>query len=165
MHLNPVRISALGLGPAGKKAEALGLAAPDREKAVARLKELRTYRWSSYRAYGNYTGGPDWLKTGELRKRSGGAAAYREFIQQHVTRGQDPCTLEKLTDRVAVGSQVFLDQARALVRTTSREQPDRAFVAERISFERIVNAVEKVKGEPWAAFQGRYGDWGLAMAP
>ena len=32
-----------------------------------------------------------------------------------------------------------------------------------MTFERIVNAVEKVKGEPWAAFQGRYGDWGLAM--
>ena len=42
-------------------------------------------------------------------------------------------------------------------------QPDRRFFARRIPFDKIVQAVEEVRGEEWDAFAGRHGDWGRDM--
>ncbi len=51
LHLNPVRTLAFGLDKRNQKAEAAGLKRPPtREEVTARLKQLRAYRWSSYRA-------------------------------------------------------------------------------------------------------------------
>ena len=47
VHLNPVRVSSLGLGKSANKAEALGMVGPDEEQITARLKVLRDHRWSS----------------------------------------------------------------------------------------------------------------------
>jgi hypothetical protein len=151
------------LGKADNKAEALGLVAPNKEKILERLKVLRSHRWSSYRAYGNYGKRPHWLVTEELLRRAGGRDAYRKFVQRYVTRRIDPGEFRSLMERVAIGSQAFLEEARARVSTPSREQPDRSFVATRVSFDRIVAVVEDVKGESWSAFQNRYGDDGTAL--
>ncbi len=163
VHLNPVRVMGLGLGKADNKAEAMGLVAPDRDQVQARLKVLREHRWSSYRIYGNYARAPEWFMTSELLDRAGGAAAYRRYVQSHVTRGMDPSAFTGFSERVALGSREFLDRARARVGTVSAEQPDRRFAARRIPFARIVSAVESVKGEPWSDFRHRYGDWGTGM--
>jgi REP element-mobilizing transposase RayT len=163
VHLNPVRVSPLGLGKGANRAEALGLAEPDRDRIAARLKVLREHRWSSYRAYGHYTKPPDWLVTAELLRRAGGHAGYRQTVQQYVTRGLDPRQFEGLGERVAVGNRAFLDRARSLVGKVSAEQPGRSFLRRRVGFAEVVSAVEAVKGEPWSAFRNRHGDWGLAM--
>ena len=163
VHLNPVRVSSLGLGKGANRAEALGLVEPDREKIAARLKVQREHRWSSYRAYGNYAKRPEWLVTAELLRRAGGHAGYRKTVQQYVTRGLDPREFEGLGERVAVGSRAFLDRARSLVGQTSPEQPGRSFVRRRVGFAEVVSVVEAVKGEPWSAFGNRHGDWGMAM--
>jgi len=163
LHLNPVRMSALGLTKADNKAEALGLVKPPREQVLARLRTLRDHRWSSYRAYGNYGKTQPWLFTEEILRRAGGQAAYRKYVQQYVTRGMDPSEFEGLTERVAVGGRDFLDKARSLVSSTSPEQPERRFVTQHISFATVVSAVENVKGEQWEAFRNRYGDWGHSM--
>ena len=39
----------------------------------------------------------------------------------------------------------------------------RFFVASRIPFDKIVSVVESVKGERFADFQNRHGDWGLVL--
>jgi hypothetical protein len=163
LHLNPVRVSALGLDKATNKAEAQGLVEPDRDKIHARLKTLREHRWSSYRVYGNYAKGSDWLVTDEILRRVGGRAAYRKYVQQYVTRGLDPSEFSPLTERVAVGSRDFLDTARSFVTTTSPEQPDRSFANQPIPFETIVAVVEDVKAERWDEFRNCHGDWGLPM--
>jgi putative transposase len=163
LHLNPVRVSALGLMKADNKAEALGLVKPNREQVLARLRTLRDHRWSSYRAYGNYGKTPPWLFTEEVLRRAGGKAAYRKYVQQYVTRGMDPSEFVGRTGRVAVGGRDFLDKARSLVGSTSPEQPERRFVTRHISFATVVAAVENVKGEQWEEFRNRYGDWGLSM--
>jgi hypothetical protein len=163
VHLNPVRVSSLGLSKAENKAEALGLVEPDREKVQERLKVLREHRWSSYRGYGNYGKCPDWLITDEILSRAGGRAAYRKLVQQYVTRGMDPGQFETLSERVAIGSTEFLDRVKRMVSVTSPEQPARSFFASRVAFDDIVEAVERTKGEAWSQFNGRYGDWGTAM--
>jgi len=163
VHLNPVRVLALGLGKSANKAESLGLVKPDVEQVRERLRVLREHRWSSYRAYGNYTAAPEWLVTRELLDRAGGRELYRRHMQSYVTRGMDPAEFTGVSERVALGSREFLDRARSWVQSVSPEQPDRSFLTRRIPFEKIVSVVEAVKGDAFADFRNRHGDWGLAM--
>lgn len=163
LHLNPVRVSSRGLGKAANKAEALGLAKPDAGKIRERLRVLREYRWSSYRAYGHYAAVPEWLVTREILDRAGGVRGYRRFVQADVTRGMDPEEFTAFSERVALGSREFLERARSWVTSVSVEQPDRSFLVSRVPFAKIVSAVEQVKKERFADFRDRYGDWGLAM--
>ena len=72
LHLNPVRVSALGLGKSTKEAESLGLVQLDRVTVRERLRVLRGHVWSSYRAYGGYCRGPDWLRMDEILRRAAG---------------------------------------------------------------------------------------------
>ena len=51
LHLNPVRTVGYGLGNSSNAAEARGLARPEREAIRQRLKGLKVYMDSSYRAY------------------------------------------------------------------------------------------------------------------
>lgn len=163
VHLNPVRVSALGLGKSENKAESMGLAKPDAESERERLRALREYRWSSYRAYGNYAASPEWLVTSELLGRAGDRERYRRYVQSYVTRGMDPSEFTGFIARIVLGSQDFMERARAWVGPVSAEQPDRFFLTRRVPFERIVSVVESVKGEPWSSFQHRYGDSGTAL--
>ncbi|MCA1808728.1 MAG: hypothetical protein LC725_04630, partial [Lentisphaerae bacterium] len=111
----------------------------------------------------NYAATPEWLVTGELLGRAGGRARYRRYVQSHVTRGMDPTEYTGFSEMVALGSREFLDRARSLVKAVSPEQPDRAFVFRRVPFGNIVSVVEQIKGEAFADFRDRHGDWGLAM--
>jgi REP element-mobilizing transposase RayT len=81
VHLNPVRIKALGQGERTRAAERQGLGRPPtREEVAARLERLRRYRGSSYRAYAGYAKTPEWLDTEVILSRAGGAAAYRQSV-------------------------------------------------------------------------------------
>jgi REP element-mobilizing transposase RayT len=163
LHLNPVRVSSLGLGKASNKAESLGLVKPDREKIRGRLRVLREYRWSSYRAYGHYAAVPAWLVTGEILSRAGGSERYRRLVQSYVTRGIEPDEFSVFAERLAIGSREFLDRARKCIKALSPEHSDRSFATSRISVDRIIAVVEAVKGEHFGDFRDRYGDWGLAL--
>jgi len=163
LHLNPVRVSALGLAKAANKAEAMGLVKPEEEKIRERLRVLREHRWSSYRAYGNYAAAPEWLVTGEILARAGGVKRYRRFVQSYVTHGIDPEEFTTFSERVAMGGREFLDMARSLVKSVSTEQPDRGFLIRRVPFEKIVSVVEGMKGERFADFLNRHGDRRGAM--
>jgi len=163
LHLNPVRVSSMGLGKAANKAESMGLVKPDKDQIRARLRVLREHRWSSYRAYGNYCSVPEWLVTREILDRAGGREHYRRFVQTYVTRGIDPDEFTAFSERVAIGTRAFLNQARSWVKAVSVEQPDRSFVNCRIPFDDVVALVEQVKGEAFEEFRDRHGDWGLSM--
>ena len=163
LHLNPVRVSKLGLNKSANRAESLGFVKPDPELVRERLRILREYRWSSYRAYGNYAAAPDWLFTEEILARAGGKESYRRYVQSRVTRGVAPDEFADFQARIAIGSRSFLDRARSCVKSVSQEQPDRSFLVRQVPFDRIVAVVEQFKGEGFAAFRDRYGDWGLGM--
>ena len=61
VHLNPLRVAGLGLDKRGRVMEGQGFRTPTPELVDTRLKQLRTYRWSSYRAYAGYAPVPAWL--------------------------------------------------------------------------------------------------------
>ena len=160
IHLNPIRTKKMGLGKASNRAESQGRIPLDREVVKRRLKKLREYRWSSYRAYAGYGAIPEWLTTKSLLERGGGRKAYRKHIQEHVTRGDSPKGYEDVAGRVALGSQTFLAKVKDWVGRVTKEQPDRVQVLKRASPEDVVKVVEEIRGEAWAEFADRHGDWG-----
>ena len=163
LHLNPVRTVAPGLGKRERAAERRGLRAAGRAQIQRRLKTLREYPWSSYRAYAGYTKKPDWLVTKTLWRRSGGRQKCRETVQAYVTRGEDPAEFEGLRGRMAIGTQDFIDRVKRMVGTVGSEQPDRKYLVSTVPFETIVRLVEKTKHEKWKNFRERHGDWGRDM--
>ena len=160
LHLNPVRTKGMRLGKRDNKVEGRGLREPTDDEIKKRLDKLSKYEWSSYRAYAGYAGKPRWLHTETILKQSGGRERYRKGVEAHVTRGADPGGFECLRGRVAIGTTAFVKRVKKLVGKVTKEQPDRKFIARRVSFERIVEIVEKENGEKWEEFSRRYGDHG-----
>ena len=163
IHLNPVRTQRHGLGKAKNRAEGRGSVAIDRKTVLRRLKTLRHFRWSSYRAYAGYGPVPAWLTTGAILERGGGRAEYRRYVQQHVTRGDEPEGYEDLGGKVALGSREFLEKAKGWVRGLSKEQPGRTQVTKRATVAMVVSLVEGKRGEKWGEFADRHGDWGREL--
>ena len=163
LHLNPVRVAALGLGKARNAAERGGVLVPDRQQIQERLKVLRAYRWSSCRVYAGYVTKPEWLVTGTLWRRAGGRKGYRDLVQGYVTRGAPPAEFDSLRERLAIGGEAFRERLKREVGTVSEEQPDRRHVVRTVPFETIVKRVEEARGDAWEAFRDRRGDWGRDM--
>jgi REP element-mobilizing transposase RayT len=163
IHLNPIRTASFGLGKSAARAESAGFQAPGVADVKRRLRVLRACRWSSFRAYAGYAGAPKWLATEELLRRAGGRKKYRRYVQIHVTRGEEPEGFEDLSGRFALGSQEFRQKLKGWVGKVSKEQPARKHLAEPITIERIIRLVEEKRGEEWAAFSERHGDWGREL--
>ena len=164
VHLNPVRTARQGLGKRENGAEAQGLKAPSRDAIRSRLRVLRTFQWGSYPAYAGYRCAPAWLRTAELTRRAGGQKAYRRYVQQHVTRGLAPDGFEDWRGRLALGSTEFQTKIKGWVGRVSGEHVGRAQLQSAVPLRRIRQVVERQRGEPWAAFAERYGDWGRELA-
>lgn len=162
VHLNPVRVKKLGLGKKEKAAETLGWSKPSPQVAAERLKALRAYRWSSYAYYAGYKRKvPDWLNITAIGSMVESPADYRRMVEYRVTHGVDEGFLAKLKDRIALGSESYVDQVRTLC-ASDREFDCRHMLERRCCWEDIVAAVEQVKGEKWATFAPIRGDWGRA---
>ncbi|MFC1461419.1 transposase [Verrucomicrobiota bacterium] len=158
VHLNPIRLRSLGLDKKGRRAEGRGVTTPSKEQVRERLAELRGYRWSSYRAYAGYGAKAKWLETGEIMRRSGGRERMRRDVEQYVKQGVKEEGVGALKARVVLGSEAFLESMRRRVRKVSKEQPDRKILDRFISWDRIVEVVEKVQGGKWDEFREVYGD-------
>ena len=105
----------------------------------------------------------------ELRALSGGrgqveqAKAVRAYTEQEVREGgltESPW--EGLVGGVILGSQEY---AQALLRHRKRQHREEPSEARKLavapaSWEQIVKAVERAKGESWEKFSQRHGDWG-----
>ena len=166
LHLNPVRTVLHGLGKARSRAEREGLSPPaSAEEATTRLRTLRTYRPSSYRAYAGYEKGPDWLTISEVRQRSPGvereeAKRYRSRVQELVRAGAEASQLESFRDVVGIGGAEFISRLKRMAGDGSRETEARGRLRERVGFSEVVRAVESMRGEPSEEWMGRHGDWG-----
>jgi putative transposase len=162
VHLNPVRIQKLGLGKGSKMAEALGWSAPSPEEAKARMKVLRTFRWSSYSYYAGYKRKvPDWLSVGPVQRMVRSAAEYRAGAEWKVSRGMGEDFLMKLQDRLALGSEAFVSRVRDMCSPEGDNEGIRA-VRRRKSWHDVVVAVEKQRGVSLDEFSVVRGDWGKA---
>ncbi len=151
IHLNPLRLARFKLSRVERQAGAvLPEALPTRAEATRLHRELRTYTWSSYRAYGGYAPVPAWMTTGILLERAGGKdrrQSYREAVQGRLTAGVEGGLRERLTDAVAVGTAAFAEGVRKRLREGGREIAGRREAREKADFETVIRAVERVTGE------------------
>ena len=128
LHLNPVRVKALGLDKKRRAAGRIGLTpAPSKEVVAARLQTLREWEWSSYPAYAGYAPAPAWLCTEALGGLCGGRSvkerqsALRAYCQDAVREGLET-PWERLLGGVVLGSPAFVEQLRQRVKGQEREQ-------------------------------------------
>ena len=172
VHLNPLRIKALGLGKAERKAARIGaVRAPSPEEVTGRLKRLREYRWSSFRAYAGYEKRPGWLQMTEVlsrgpRREGPRTRVYREELQQIVRGRVEEGRRERLLDRLAIGSEEFRTRVREAGTTLGigRETSGKQALHGWVSLGEVKAAVSKVHGEGWDELCHRYGDPSVAMA-
>ena len=169
VHLNPISTKEFGLDKRRKKVEGAGLRVPGREVVSERLRKLREYRWSSYRSYGGYEKGRKWLETTALLSRASRAAgnrheAYRRDAKMLLSKGVEASREERLRDTVAIGSETFVRKVKALAKGGAREVAGKRELRRRLTFEEVVGAIEKLKGEAWVKTSVRRGDWGRPLA-
>ncbi len=167
VHLNPVRVQALGLNKRAQQALRQGLSgAPERGPVEQRLKRLRQYRWSSYRAYVGAAEAARWLTTHVVLGMTGGGSrgerqrAYRQYVEEAVRQGLVESPWERVEAQLLLGTAAFVKRLRRLARGDEREQPALKQLRERPGWEEAVRVVEKLKGEKWEQFRDRYGDSG-----
>jgi len=158
IHLNPVRLKRLGLDKGGREAEGKGFKEASASEIKERLEVLRSYEWSSYRAYAGYAAKPEWLTTEDILRRGGGREEYRRYVESYIRQGREEELVEKLRARVVIGATGFVEKSKRLLKKISREQPDRRVFSARIDFNEIVSVVEKISGEKWKDFAERYGN-------
>lgn len=117
VHLNVLRVKGQGIDKRGRVEDSSGYRTPPEDVLGKRLQKLRTYRWSSYRAYAGYSAAPSWLTVDALLKRAHKdetkqRAVYRAEAQQRLTVGVDLDRLERLRDAAAIGSVAFAKSIR-----------------------------------------------------
>ena len=171
VHLNPVRVAALGLDKGQRAVNRIGLTkSPSAEVVALRLRTLREWKWSSYPAYAGYVSTPSWL-TGEVLGRLCGnrtvqerRAALRAYTEQAVRQGLAERPWERLIGGVVLGTAAFAQRLGKGLKSGLREHRGASKLRRSLDWKQIVAAVEKAKGERWEAFVERHGDWGRDAA-
>jgi REP element-mobilizing transposase RayT len=168
VHLNPLRISGLGLDKNGRLVEGKGFRVPSPEQVTERLTQLRAYRWSSYRAYAGYCPTPTWLTTSELLGRahtepSRRRAAYRSELKARLTQGQRESRAERLRDAIAIGSASFARRIRKEADEDDEGLAKRRELRRRATVEEVRSQVEALRGQRWGDFADVRGDWGRPL--
>jgi REP element-mobilizing transposase RayT len=172
VHLNPVRVARLGLSKQDRQRQKTAAGRDPGAKLVAeRVRVLRNYRWSSYRAYVGLVTSPDWLTQEALLGASGGrnAGEQRKAFEQYHQAPLREGRLERVWDRVVsgavLGSERFVAEVKAgWKRRSSEEVRSGEFSGGGVSWKSIVQAVEAVHGGRWEEFRDCYGDWGRDAA-
>ena len=124
IHLNPVRVSALG----GHEGRTEPIERPSRELIKARVEALN-YRWSSYNVYVGKTRNPGWVTTDSIYEFLGDRSlhslrgAYRRQLQELAALGQwETDWKERISATVLFGSEVFVRQMTKLLKGKRNEQ-------------------------------------------
>jgi len=171
VHLNPVRLGRLGLGKPQQRASRAGLVSrPDAEVVAKRLRVLREYRWSSYRGYAGYGAPLAWVCTEPLSRLCGGRtaserrAAIRQYTEQPVRQGSLECPWDRLVAGLVLGTESFAQSLKKGLRIKEREQRQARKLARPVGWPEIISVLEQARGERWAEFSVRYGDWGRDAA-
>lgn len=171
IHLNPVRIADLQLAKSDRAASRAGLArGPAPELVAERLRVLREFRWSSYPGYAGYRPSLPWVCREPLARLCGGntpdeqTAALRAYTETALLQGTLEPPWSRVVDSFVLGSAAFAQRLRREARGNAREQKALRSASAVPDWARIVSALEHAKGESWANFAERYGDWGRDAA-
>ena len=166
VHLNPIRIKRLGFGRGERRQANEGRLAPPSQEEVGRcLEKLRTYRWSSYRAYAGYERKKKWLETGVLlsrrkrvRDRAKQQEQYRKEMEGLARQGGEAPWVEQVKNGFSVGSALFTERVKRLVKP-GHEEVGKGVVRQRCRFEDIVAGAESLASDKWERMKSRHGDW------
>jgi REP element-mobilizing transposase RayT len=172
VHLNPVRVEALGLGKEDREREKAGFlpVEPTGEQVKARLAKLRGHRWSSYPAYAGYATRPEWLTCEDLWQRAGtekgkdAKADYRRYLEDYLRQGVEEGAFAQITAAVAMGGVAFIERLRRKVPPSAKSDTNARAWRRLLPFGEVVKAIETVKGEEWASFADKKGDYGRDLA-
>jgi hypothetical protein len=165
VHLNPVRVGQLRLNKSDRAAgrHSTGVASAG-ELIARRLERLQRYPWSSYRAYVGLAKAPAWLTCQGVLALAGASAqpeqAYRRYVEEPIRQGVAPGVWQDLKAQLILGGEEFVRQLGRRLRGNAREQASLRQLRQRPDLKQVIAAVEQIKGEAWAAFRDRYGDWG-----
>jgi putative transposase len=169
VHLNPIRVKGFDLDKPTQRRNRVGVGRElGAEEWKARIDYLRSYRWSSYRAYTGLEATPSWLTCGEILKgmgvgREAQQKAYREYVESAAREGLEQIPWDQLQAQVALGEEEFLRRVEESSRGNEQEQPSARGLRKRVEFSEVIQVVEKMKGECWQQFVDRRGDWGRDM--
>jgi len=173
VHLNPVRVAGLDLSKQQRAASRAGIVGePPREVVARRLRILRQYRWSSYRGYAGYGAPLAWVWREPLERSCGGRsqsrserqAALRQYTEAAVRQGVVERPWDRLVAGLVLGNEAFARKLREEIRGNVREQGQIKALLPAVEWRRIIEALERAKGETWEGFSGRHGDWGRDAA-
>jgi hypothetical protein len=87
-----------------------------------------------------------------------------QYTEDPVRQGILESPWARLIGGIVLGSEAFAQQLRREIRGNPREQRALKKLGGGLRWAEIVKALEKVKGEKWAQFSQRYGDWGRDAA-
>lgn len=167
VHLNPVRLASFSLDKDSRRAGRIGIEGKvPAEVLRRRVERLREFRWSSYRAYVGRDRAPQWLERKPILDACArGAVAeqrrtYQKYVEEAIPEGMEEGFLQKMLGQVAMGSQEWMNRIIKGVKGNSREQPQTKNLRPRPELKKVIAAVEKVRGLPWAEFCRKRGDWG-----
>lgn len=169
IHLNPVRIRKLGLGKTERKtSRVVGKQGIDREQIKKRVERLRSYRWSSCRAYLGKVKAPDWLTTETILSKGPAknpAGWYRQETERQVREGLPESPWEQVVGQAVLGSAEFIEAFRSALagKEKGREIVRSKGLQKRQDLQVIIRAVEAVKKDRWSKFRDKHGDWGRDM--
>ena len=177
IHLNPVRVKALGGHEARSGAEdQLGAGGagpgPSRELVKARVAALTSYRWSSYQVYVGKTRNPGWLATESIYRFFGDhtlhslRGAYRRQLEEMAALGRwETDWQESIKATVLLGSEKFVQKMLRVLKGDRREQTGLR-LKERLSIDwrDIMEAITEVWGQRWDALATARGNGALPTA-
>lgn len=169
IHLNPVRISGLGLSKKDQqRARVTGCPDPGEELVSRRVSVLREYPWSSWRMYAGLEPASTWLCRDRLQGGCGGRSlkeqrrALLEFTEAPIRQGHLESPWERLVGGVILGEVAEAKRILKGLKANRKEQtPVRKL--ERVSrpdWSALVAATERQLGRRWEAMASEYGDWG-----
>lgn len=165
IHLNPVRTEAFGWDKRVRAQERAGFAqGAARDVLRTRVKALRAYVWSSYRAYAGYSPKPEWLT--DAKAAGGyGPGAYRRNTERAVLSGAEESLWECFRQTVAVGSEAFAERVRLAAKgNVRREWSGRRKLSGLADWDTVLKAVERECGMTWGALCEAHGNGGRELA-
>ena len=153
IHLNPVRIAALG------GHENRGIASQDISEDLARRRvdALEQYCWSSYAFFAGRRPAPEWLCTETILAFLGNCSqrelqeAFRRELQEAAAAGSwETDWKAKVRYTILLGSSEFVARMRKLLRGDRDQQTGvRQGAVKRVAWTQIVQAVSAVWDRPW----------------
>jgi len=169
VHLNPVRTGQEELDKQARqrnRASVGRVVSPDTVKG--RIKALRDHQWSSYRAHIGLERVPEWLCRDRVLRLMGGKKserprAYQRLVEAALLEGMES-PWDHLRGQVILGEEAYVRQLEEGLSGDEREQAPLKQLRRRPRWEQAVQVVERLKGEAWAEFRDRHGDWGRDVA-